>query len=68
MPRKGDELLVMFTHILGPNKAFVQIIDDVKFTEFQGFQNSDLQNVKLVKVSHSEAGDLQLLSSVTNIF
>lgn len=64
MPRKGDEVLVYFTHITGPNRAYAQIAqmnDDLELAEFAKFQDFDLQNVELQKVVCSQARNVFFL-------
>lgn len=49
MPRKGDEIQIIPTHIIGPNKIYVQIVDTVDFTDFTIFQEVELQAIELKK-------------------
>lgn len=46
MPRKGDEIKIIPTHIIGPNKIYVQIVDSMDFTIFQ---EVELQAIELKK-------------------
>lgn len=61
MPRKGDTIKIIPTHIVGPNKIFVQIIDGMEFTEFTEFQEGELQNVEIKKFEPVE-GNIQVLN------
>lgn len=51
IPRIGEEVVVIPTHVVGPNKLYVQL--DAYSKEFHEFQFGTLQEVQLKKVTQT---------------
>lgn len=63
MPRSGDVIQIIPTHIVGPNKMYAQILD----TDFTEFQECGLQTLQLKKVEQTEGRTIFGHEEMTNI-
>lgn len=61
MPREDEEIEITLTHILGPNKLYVQITNNVQYDEFQQFQFNTLQMVQLESIDRVPGNRLLIL-------
>lgn len=61
MPREDEEIEITLTHILGPNKVYVQITNNMQYDEFQQFQFNTLQMVQLKSIDRVPGNRLLIL-------